>query len=120
MCRADPESPSRPYSIPAGSCNIISAGTHPGSEVLFCVPAVHIYRLTVKECGLSMAATRKVVIVGPQPVQVFDVTVPIEVFSNADGYDVTIRYARPWTYVGNQPAICAHRCCYNQRSRRLD
>ena len=37
-----------------------------------------------------MAATRKVVIVGPQPVQVLDVTGPIEVFSNADGYDVTI------------------------------
>ena len=29
-------------------------------------------------------------IVGPQPVQVLDVTGPIEVFPNADGYDVTI------------------------------
>ena len=36
------------------------------------------------------ATTRKVVIVGSQPVQVLDVTGPIEVFSNADGYDVTI------------------------------
>jgi transcriptional regulator GlxA family with amidase domain len=30
------------------------------------------------------------VIVGPQPVQVLDVTGPIEVFSNAKGYDITI------------------------------
>lgn len=37
-----------------------------------------------------MAAPRKVVIVGPQPVQVLDVTGPIEVFSNANGYDITI------------------------------
>jgi transcriptional regulator GlxA family with amidase domain len=37
-----------------------------------------------------MIATRKVVIVGPPPVQVLDVTGPLEVFSNADGYNVTI------------------------------
>ena len=42
-----------------------------------------------------MAATRKVVIVGPQPVQVLDVTGPIEVFSNAKGYDVTIATPGP-------------------------
>jgi transcriptional regulator GlxA family with amidase domain len=38
----------------------------------------------------GMIATRKVVIVGPPPVQVLDVTGPLEVFSNADGYNVTI------------------------------
>jgi transcriptional regulator GlxA family with amidase domain len=38
----------------------------------------------------GMFATRKVVIVGPPPVQVLDVTGPLEVFSSADGYDVTI------------------------------
>jgi transcriptional regulator GlxA family with amidase domain len=37
-----------------------------------------------------MAAIRKVVIVGPPPVQVLDVTGPLEVFSSADGYDLTI------------------------------
>lgn len=37
-----------------------------------------------------MAATRKIVIVGPPPVQVLDIAGPLEVFSNADGYDVTI------------------------------
>jgi transcriptional regulator GlxA family with amidase domain len=37
-----------------------------------------------------MVAIRKVVIVGPPPVQVLDVTGPLEVFSSADGYDVTI------------------------------
>jgi transcriptional regulator GlxA family with amidase domain len=42
-----------------------------------------------------MAATRKVVIVGPQPVQVLDVTGPIEVFSNAKGYEVTIATPGP-------------------------
>lgn len=42
-----------------------------------------------------MAATRKVVIVGPQPVQVLDVTGPIEVFSNAKGYDVMIATPGP-------------------------
>jgi transcriptional regulator GlxA family with amidase domain len=38
----------------------------------------------------GMVAIRKVVIVGPPPVQVLDVTGPIEVFSSADRYDVTI------------------------------
>src|ERR1700743_866502 len=33
---------------------------------------------------------RKVVIVGPQPVQVLDFTGPLEVFSHAEGYDVII------------------------------
>ena len=42
-----------------------------------------------------MAATRKIVIVGPQPVQVLDVTGPIEVFSNAKGYEVTIATPGP-------------------------
>ncbi len=42
-----------------------------------------------------MAATRKVVIVGPQPVQVLDVTGPIEVFSNAKGYEVTLATPGP-------------------------
>src|SRR3954447_9433801 len=42
-----------------------------------------------------MAAPRKVVIVGPQPVQVLDVTGPIEVFSNAKGYDITIATPGP-------------------------
>jgi transcriptional regulator GlxA family with amidase domain len=42
-----------------------------------------------------MAATRKVVIVGPQPVQVLDVTGPVEVFSNAKGYDVTLATPGP-------------------------
>jgi transcriptional regulator GlxA family with amidase domain len=37
-----------------------------------------------------MIAIRKVVIVGPPPVQVLDITGPLEVFSSADGYDVTI------------------------------
>jgi hypothetical protein len=37
-----------------------------------------------------MVAIRKVVIVGPPPVQVLDVTGPLEVFSSTDGYDVTI------------------------------
>jgi transcriptional regulator GlxA family with amidase domain len=37
-----------------------------------------------------MIATRKIVIAGPPPVQVLDVTGPLEVFSNADGYDVTV------------------------------
>jgi transcriptional regulator GlxA family with amidase domain len=38
----------------------------------------------------GMVATQKIVIVGPPPVQVLDVTGPLEVFSSADGYDVTI------------------------------
>ncbi len=37
-----------------------------------------------------MAVTRKVVIVGPQPVQILDVTGPLEVFSNTSGYEVVI------------------------------
>ncbi len=37
-----------------------------------------------------MAVRRKVVIVGPSPVQVLDVTGPLEVFSNAEGYDIVI------------------------------
>jgi len=37
-----------------------------------------------------MVAIRKVVIVGPPPVQVLDVTGPLEVFSSAVGYDVII------------------------------
>jgi transcriptional regulator GlxA family with amidase domain len=37
-----------------------------------------------------MLGTRKVVIVGPPPVQVLDVTGPLEVFSNAEGYEITI------------------------------
>jgi transcriptional regulator GlxA family with amidase domain len=37
-----------------------------------------------------MVAMQKIVIVGPPPVQVLDVTGPLEVFSSADGYDVTI------------------------------
>src|SRR3954447_16854278 len=42
-----------------------------------------------------MAAPRKVVIVGSQPGQVLDVTGPIEVFSNAKGYDITIATPGP-------------------------
>ena len=38
----------------------------------------------------EMAAARKVVIVGPPPVQILDVAGPLEVFSNAEPYDVTI------------------------------
>jgi transcriptional regulator GlxA family with amidase domain len=37
-----------------------------------------------------MVAARKVVIVGPPPVQVLDVIGPLEVFSNVEAYDVTI------------------------------
>jgi hypothetical protein len=37
----------------------------------------------------EMAAARKVLIVGP-PVQVLDIAGPLEVFSNAEPYDVTI------------------------------
>jgi transcriptional regulator GlxA family with amidase domain len=37
-----------------------------------------------------MLGKRKVVIVGPPPVQVLDVTGPLEVFSNAEGYNITI------------------------------
>lgn len=37
-----------------------------------------------------MAARRKVVIAGTPPVQVLDVTGPLEVFSNVEGYDLTI------------------------------
>jgi transcriptional regulator GlxA family with amidase domain len=44
-----------------------------------------------------MAATRKVVIAGPPPVQVLDVTDPFEVFSNAEGYDVTMGTPGPET-----------------------
>jgi len=42
------------------------------------------------ECSLWMLRKRKVVIVGPPPVQVLDVTGPLEVFSNAEGYNITI------------------------------
>jgi transcriptional regulator GlxA family with amidase domain len=38
----------------------------------------------------GMTAIRKVVIVGPPPVQVLDVTGPLEVFSSAEGYEVVI------------------------------
>jgi transcriptional regulator GlxA family with amidase domain len=37
-----------------------------------------------------MAAARRVVIVGPPPVQALDITGPLEVFSNAEGYDLVI------------------------------
>jgi transcriptional regulator GlxA family with amidase domain len=37
-----------------------------------------------------MAAARRVVIVGPPPVQALDITGPLEVFSNAEGYDIVI------------------------------
>src|ERR1700760_5084922 len=33
---------------------------------------------------------RKVVIVGPPPVQILDVTGPLEVFSNAPGYEIQL------------------------------
>src|SRR5580698_3806611 len=33
---------------------------------------------------------RKIVIVGPPPVQILDVTGPLEVFSNAPGYDIQL------------------------------
>ncbi len=36
------------------------------------------------------SSMRKVVIVGPPPVQVLDVTGPLEVFSSAGGYDVVL------------------------------
>ncbi len=36
------------------------------------------------------SSMRKVVIVGPPPVQVLDVTGPLEVFSSAGGYDVIL------------------------------
>ena len=42
------------------------------------------------EGSLPTIGERKVVIVGPQPVQVLDVTGPLEVFSHAEGYDVII------------------------------
>jgi transcriptional regulator GlxA family with amidase domain len=45
---------------------------------------------SMAECCLWMLGTRKVVIVGPPPVQVLDVTGPLEVFSNTDGYEITI------------------------------
>ena len=38
----------------------------------------------------GMSPIRRVVIVGPPPVQVLDVTGPIEVFSSAEGYEVII------------------------------
>jgi transcriptional regulator GlxA family with amidase domain len=44
----------------------------------------------MSKCPLWMLGTRKVVIVGPPPVQVLDVTGPLEVFSNAEGYEITI------------------------------
>jgi transcriptional regulator GlxA family with amidase domain len=37
-----------------------------------------------------MAKRRKVVIVGPPPVQVLDVTGPFEVFSNVEGYEIVL------------------------------
>lgn len=40
---------------------------------------------------------RKVVIVGPPPVQVLDVTGPLEVFSNAPGYEIQIASPGPET-----------------------
>jgi transcriptional regulator GlxA family with amidase domain len=46
---------------------------------------------------------RKVVIVGPPPVQVLDVTGPLEVFSNAPGYEVQL--ANP----GMQRTLCTNR-----------
>jgi len=45
---------------------------------------------SMAECSLWMLRKRKVVIVGPPPVQVLDVTGPLEVFSNAEGYNITI------------------------------
>ncbi|MGH9652903.1 MAG: hypothetical protein ACRD6B_05485 [Bryobacteraceae bacterium] len=42
------------------------------------------------ECSLWMVAARRVVITGPPPVQILDVAGPLEVFSKAEGYDVTI------------------------------
>jgi putative intracellular protease/amidase len=38
---------------------------------------------------------RKVVIVGPPPVQVLDVTGPLEVFSNAPDYEIQLANPRP-------------------------
>ncbi|MGB0125621.1 MAG: hypothetical protein WA419_20065 [Silvibacterium sp.] len=38
---------------------------------------------------------RKVVIVGPPPVQVLDVTGPLEVFSNAPDYEIQLANAGP-------------------------
>src|ERR1700747_2102693 len=38
---------------------------------------------------------RKVVIVGPPPVQILDVTGPLEVFSNAPGYEIQLANPGP-------------------------
>jgi hypothetical protein len=45
---------------------------------------------SVTESSLRIVGKRKVVIVGPPPVQALDVTGPLEVFSNAGDYDVII------------------------------
>jgi hypothetical protein len=63
---------------------------------------------------------RKVVIVGPPPVQVLDVTGPLEVFSSADGYDVTIGSSGPERNSANQLAICSHRRRAHHRDKRSD
>jgi transcriptional regulator GlxA family with amidase domain len=42
-----------------------------------------------------MTARRKVVIVGQPPVQILDVAGPLEVFSNVEGYDITIGSSGP-------------------------
>ena len=47
---------------------------------------------------------RKVVIVGPPPVQVLDVTGPLEVFSNAPDYEIQLANPGPETTFGNVKA----------------
>src|ERR1700748_3983468 len=47
-------------------------------------------RQSVAKGSACTVGERKVIRVGPPPVQVLDVTGPLEVFSNAAGYDVTI------------------------------
>jgi transcriptional regulator GlxA family with amidase domain len=42
---------------------------------------------------------RKVVIVGPPPVQILDVSGPLEVFSNAPGYDIQLGNPGPETFL---------------------
>jgi transcriptional regulator GlxA family with amidase domain len=58
------------------------------------LPDVCSVNIAVTECCVSvwlrMTGRRKLVIVGPEPVHVLDVTGPIEVFSNAEGYDFAI------------------------------
>lgn len=55
-----------------------------------CAPSQTRKTQSETEGSLPSIGERKVVIVGPQPVQVLDVTGPLEVFSHAGEYDVVI------------------------------